>query len=353
MGITTGLTMSSPIAVRPRQSIQLEPDLLERVAHDRSGDVASRAIWRAQVAGDRVAIRAITAAYLASTSNAPTGIGRERLFLMGAAAHADHVEVRCVADLLLFLDAMCDGLALMQMASMDFGARRPGVLDSPAADARERISETRRSVELLVSAGEALPWVVVRNLSFFGDLRLSAAVSRALMAAGDGGDAEVVRAAHIRRLHQHPEMAVEIIDELLSTTMNPKALNVKAGALGDLCQFAAAAEVALVSIAVCPNDYSGNVGRRAFRNIGRSDLSAKSDSLARLYAGDPIPTSFPGTRAMYISLVAADVLNCAGRRDLAEFQMSRQRSDAEWAQRAREAIDADKSLLDAVRMVNS
>lgn len=351
MGITTTLTMASPIAVASRGTTALDPNLLERVATDRSGDVAGQALWEATHVGDRPAMRSIAAAYLASTSNAPAGVGRERFFLVGAAAHADQVEVRCVGDLLAFLDAMLDGLALMQMAAMDFGARRPGVLDSPAAAARERIEETRRAVEFLVVPGQAMPWVVVRNLSFFGELFLSAAVSKALLVAGDGGNAEVVRAAHMRRLHLHPEKAVEILDELLASTLHPWALNSKAGALGDLCAFDAAAEVALLSIAVRPDDYSGNVGRRAFRNIGRNDLAEKSNNIAYWYPRGVVPSGFVGTPQQVIGVLAADLLHCAGRRDLAELQMQTLRSPEPWARVAREAIDAGKSPRDAVREV--
>jgi|GEM_PF-2203762 len=351
MGITTQLTMASPIAVRVRSTITLDEGLIDRIGIDRSGDVAGRSAWEAMVAGDRVALRTITTSYLASTSNAPAGIGRERMFLMGAAAHADTVEVRTVADLIPYLDAMIDGLALMQMATMDFGTRRPGVLESPAAKARARIDETRQLVEGLVIPGAATPWLLIRNLSFFGDLFLSAAVSRTLLVAGDGGNSEVVRAAHIRRLHQHPEMAVQIVDELLASTLHPWALNVKAGSLGDLMQFEPASEVALLSIAVCPNEYSGNVGRRAFRNVGRSDLSTKSDKLARYFAGGVAPAGFAGTHADFVNVVAADLLQHAGRRDLAELPMSKQRSTATWARVAREAIDAGSSPLDAVRTV--
>lgn len=351
MGITTQLTMASPIAVRVRSTITLDEGLIDRIGIDRSGDVAGRSAWEAMVAGDRVALRTITTSYLASTSNAPAGIGRERMFLMGAAAHADTVEVRTVADLVPYLDAMTDGLALMQMATMDFGTRRPGVLESPAAKARARIDETRQLVEGLVVPGAATPWLLIRNLSFFGDLFLSAAVSRTLLAAGDGGNSEVVRAAHIRRLHQHPEMAVQIVDELLASTLHPWALNVKAGSLGDLMQFEPASEVALLSIAVCPNEYSGNVGRRAFRNVGRPDLSTKSDELARFFAGGVTPAGFAGTHADFVNVMAADLLQLAGRRDLAEMPMSKQRSTAVWARVAREAIDAGSSPLDAVRTV--
>lgn len=351
MGVTTHLSMASPIAVRTRRTVNLDEGLVERVGLDRSGDIAGRAAWEAMVAGDRVAIRTITTAYLASTSTAPAGIGRERMFLMGAAAHADTVEVFTIADLIAYLDAMEDGLALMQMATMDFGTRRAGVLESPAAKARSKIDETRHLVEQLVIPGGATPWLLIRNLSFFGDLHLSAAVSRALLAAGDGGNSEAVRAAHIRRLHQHPELAVEIVDELLASTLHPWALNVKAGSLGDLLKFEAAAEVALLSIATCPNDYSGNVGRRAFRNNGRPDLSLKSDQLARRYAVGVAPAEFAGTHTDYINVMAADILQSAGRRDLAELPMSKQRSTAEWARVAREAIDAGVSPLDAVRTV--
>lgn len=348
MGVDTHLTMSTPIGVRRRGSVAADADLLSRVARDRSGDTASQAVWKAMVAGDRPTIRAIASAFLASTSNAPTGLGRERWLLTGAAAHADHVEVRTVNDLMAYVDAMEDGLTLMQMSAVDFGSRGVGVLESPVTAARRRIAETREAIMELVQPGRARPWVVVRNLSFFGDLFVSAALARSLIIAGDNGNAEVVRAAHIRRLHQHPEMAVQIVDELLDTTMHPWALNTKAGALGDLCQFTAAAEVALLSIAVCPNDYSGNVGRRAFRNIGRMDLSAKSNELAIHFAHGRIPRSFGGTHRDYISLLAADILHSADRRDLAELQMQRQRSTADWARVAREAIDTDKSPLVAV-----
>jgi hypothetical protein len=351
MGITTSLTMASPIAVRARSTMAADATLLERIGTDRTGDVAGQALWTAMNMGDRSAIRAIATAYLASTSNAPAGVGRERFFLVGAAAHADQVEVRCVGDLLLFLDAMLDGLAVMQMATMDFGARRPGALESPAAAARKRIEETRGAVDQLVVPGQAMPWVAVRNLSFFGDLFLSAALSRALHVAGDGGNAEVVRAAHMRRLHLHPEHAVEIIDELLASTLHPWALNCKAAALGDLCEFDSAAEVALLSIAVCPNDYSGNVGRRAFRNIGRKDLAEKADHLAIQYSQGVVPPGFVGTHQQVIGVLAADLLHSAGRRDLAELQMQTLRSNEPWARVAREAIDAGKSPRAAVREV--
>jgi hypothetical protein len=353
MGITTSLTMESPIAVRARSSSSVAPELLDGVSNDRSGHIAAQALWEAMVSGNRVAIRAIASAYLASTSTAPAGVGRERFFLAGAAAHADQVEVRCLSDLVVFLDEMLDGLTLMQMATMDFGARRPGVLESPAAAARERIAETRQAVQELVVPGAAQPWLVVRNLSFFGDMFLSAAVSRALLDAGDNGNAEVVRAAHTRHLHGHPEMSLEIVDQILGTSLHPWALNCKVGSLGDLYQFKAAAEVALVSIAICPNRYSGNAGRRAFRNIGRTDLSSLADRIATYDSHPKMPPGFVGTHRQVLSILAADLLHEAGRRDLAELPMQTQRSTEPWARAAREAIDAGKSPRAAVRKVMS
>lgn len=345
--------MASPISVRARSGSVVDTEVLDRVASDRSGHVAAQALWEAMVSGNRGAIRAVAAAYLASTSTAPVGVGRERFFLVGAAAHADQVEVRCVGDLLTFLDEMRNGLALMRMATMDFGARQPGVLDHPASSAQERIEETRQAVEQLVIPGQAKPWVVIRNLSFFGDLFLSAAVSRALLAAGDTGNSEIVRAAHIRRLHQHPEVSLDIVNEILGSSLHPWALNCKVGSLGDLHQFEAAAEVALVSIALHPDKYSGNAGYRAFKNIGRGDLASRARELAHHAANGTSPAGFTGNHRQGLSLIAADLLHEAGRRDLAEIPLQTHRSCAQWARVAREAADAGKSPIEAVREVCS
>lgn len=347
MGVSTALTPDSPIVVPTRRSIHLDDDLVTRIANDRSGDLARTTAWTAMVAGDRPAIRTIASAYLASTSNAPAGISRERWLVMGAAAHADQVAIGTVADLATFLDAMSDGLVLMQLATMDFGARRPGALDNPVSAARTRIAETVRVVERLCDTGRAEPWTLVRNLSYFGDLLLSGAVSRALLIAGDTGHAEIVRAAHIRRIHHHPEMTVEIADSVLANTLHPWALNTKAASLGDLGQFRAAADLALVSIAVHPNEYSGNVGRRAFRNIARLDLSELADRIAIVDASRTKPSGFDGDRFAYLRLLAAELLNVAGRRDLAELPLGRLNS-APFARVAREAIDIGASPVAAV-----
>jgi len=347
VGVTTALTPNSPIVVPPRRPVPLEDGLVDRIAADRSGDLARTAAWAAMVAGDRTAIRTIAAAYLASTSNAPAGIARDRWMLMGAAAHADLVDVETVADLTPFLDAVSDGLVLVQLATMDFGARRPGTLNHPASAARGRITETAKAVERLCDTGRAEPWTLVRNLSYFGDLHLSGAVSRALLAAGDTGHAEVVRAAHIRRIHHHPEVTVEIADSVLANTLHPWALNTKAASLGDLGQFEAAADLALVSIAVRPNEYSGNVGRRAFRNIGRQDLSALADRIAVLDAFRTPLAQSNGEHPARLRLLAAELLGAAGRRDLAELPLA-ELNTAPFARVAREALDIGTSPLAAV-----
>jgi hypothetical protein len=354
MGITTGLTDDTPLVVAPRRVVTLDPDLTRRIAADRSGDLARTAAWTAMVAGDRAAIRTVASAYLASTSNAPAGISRARWMLMGAAAHADMVDVASIGDLTAYCDAMNDGLVLMQMATMDFGSRKAGVLTSPASEARARITSAREEAVRLCLPGRARPWEVVRSLSFFGDLHLSRAVASALLDSGDGGNAEIVRAAHIRRVHHHPEMTIELADQVLGRNLHPWALNTKAGSLGDLGQFAAAAELALVSLAVLPNEYSGNVGRRAFRNIGRPDLAERSDRIAAADAARFVPDDFPDPspvalqrRRNYLRVLAADLLNTAGRRDLAELPIGAL-GTSPFARIAREAIDIGSSPVTAI-----
>jgi hypothetical protein len=349
MGITTGLQMTSPLTIRPRKTFHVDEALLERVKNDRSGHVASHSAWEAMVAGDRPALRAIATAFLASSSTAPTGIRRDRWFLMGAAAHADQVEIRCVADLRVFLESMLDGLVLMQMATMDFGSRRDGVLESPAVSARRRIELTIEAVDRLVTPGEARPWEVVANLSYFGDLLLSSAVARALRGAGDTGDAYVVLAAHLRHRHNHPEKAVELCERIITNGTHPWALNNLAGSLGDLAEFTKAAEYALLSIAVLPNKHSGNTGRRAFRNIGRADLAEMSDEIAIRAKLDDKPKWFSGSISNYTSVLAANLLHTAGRRDLAELQLSRHRSTADWARVTRLALDSGHSSIETIK----
>ncbi|MEY2959718.1 MAG: hypothetical protein RLZZ01_2286 [Actinomycetota bacterium] len=356
MGITTGLTTDSPIVVAPRRTVALDPDIAHRIATDRSGDVARTAAWTAMVAGDRSAIRTISMAYLASTTNAPASISRARWMLMGAAAHTDLVDVTTVADLATYCDAMSDGLVLVQMATMDFGARKPGTLESPAAQARDRIATARSAIDQLCTPGRATPWEVVRSFSFFGDLHLSSAVANALLATGDDGNGEIVRAAHIRRIHHHPEMTVEIADRILAEHLHPWALNTKAASLGDLGKFEAAAELALVSLAVRPNEYSGNVGRRAFRNIGRDDLSGMADRISVADVNRTVPENFPdrstARHTNYLRVLAADLLTTAGRRDLAELPIGKLNA-APFARIAREAIDIGSSAVEAIETLTT
>jgi hypothetical protein len=269
--------------------------------------------------------------------------------MQSAFAYADSTKVLTIADLGKWISDVEVGLSLSQISTLDFGHRRQGSMTNSFAEATGRIADMKVLIEQMMNGGWWNNAALIRAISFGGDLHLCDALSRCLFASGDSGWGTVVYAAQVRNLYKQPTYAYELVQEILDTSCNPAALAVAAASLGDMAHlhpksdelYKSAAEIALVLIGMEASKYSGNVGRRAFRNMGWKELSNMADTLASLSLGilKP-PASFEGDEATYRQVYASHICVRAGRRDLAELQLRKHWLPGEFFQSYRERADA-------------
>lgn len=333
----------SPLQTRERERIALREDELHNIVQRRDGERFERWLWEALEAGDKVAIRSIASAYLASPTTAPTSHSRERLALVGAAAHVQGPEPRVLRDLLWWTSRLeHEGLVLMRLAVDDLGRRQPGALDSAFQAATRRVRRIMNHVSLLARGRITRPGELVRELSVCGEFFLADAVARALTANGCGTYGTVAFAADVRHRWHHAERAVAMCDTVLSQGFNPAAANCKAASLGDLAQFEQAANVALVSLAYQSDAYSANTCRRALRNLAvtgrpqqRLELIVNADRCAIL------PPGYSGSPKRLICEQTTKLLAEIGARHPAEIPLGHV-AGVNWARRLRRQLDATK-----------
>jgi hypothetical protein len=294
----------------------------------------------------------IAGAHLRSAKHVNAGVGRERWVLQLAAANADNVRISSVADLPRWVVAVREGLTLARIEAMDFGQRRKGSLDNGFGRAAERLDRISAQVDLAVAGQLWNASELIKDLSFSGELHLCDALAGALFDSGDHAWGRVVRAAHIRNLHSQPTVALELLEEVLSTSCNPGALASKSGSLCDIGQrsvdgtpyFQAAMEATLLRLAVDPGIHAARTGARSFKLGGRPDLQKYCLEMWTQFDSGTTPEGF-ASMGSYFSHQSTMILVAAGRRDLAELQMRRQWVPTDWARAVRTHADTATGIV--------
>lgn len=341
----------TPLSVKPRSSINVGNIDLQELIHSGNGELLARIDWDAKTKGDLPAIRAISGAHLRHTKQVNAGVGRERWILQLAVANAEDIHVKKIGDLPKWVDAVREGLTLARIEAMDFGRRKNGTLDNGFGRAVERVNRISDNIDLAV---EGLLWNasgLIKDISFCGDLYLCDAIASALFESGDNAWGHVSRAAHTRRLHNQPTVALELLEEVLATSCNPGALASKSGSLCDIGQrsvdgtpyFQAAMEATLLCLAVDPSIFAATTGARSFKLGGRKDLQSHCLAMWRQSNAGTAPEGFSSLRD-YFSQQATMILVAADRRDLAEMQLRKQWTPADWARSTRVHADAATGL---------
>lgn len=345
------LSASTPLSSRSRTTIDLGRTDLQDLMTTGNGELLARLDWDAKIRGDRSALRAIAGAHLRNARQVHAGVGRERWILQLAAANTENVTVTTVADLTSWVAAVREGLTLARIEAMDFGSRREGSLDNGFGRATDRLDRIQQNVELAVAGHLWNSAELIRDISFCGDLHLCDAIAGALFDGGDNSWGHVVRAAHIRRLHNQPTVALELLEEVLSVSCNPGALASKSGALCDIGQrsvdgtpyFEAAMEATLLRLAVDPSIYGARTGARSFKLGGRRDLQEHCIAMWRQFDSGTAPEGF-ASMGEFFSQQATLILAKAGRRDLAELQLRKQWTTADWARTTRALADTTAEM---------
>jgi len=336
----------TPLNLKPRSSVNVDNTDLEGLMRSGNGELLARIDWEAKTKGDLTAIRTISGAHLRHPVQVHAGVGRERWILQLAAANAGDIAVSTVADLPRWVAAVREGLTLARIEAMDFGRRKEGTLDNGFGRAVERVDRISAQVDMAVSGTLWNASGLIKDISFCGDLHLCDAIASALFDRGDNAWGHVSRAAHIRRLHNQPTVALDLLDEVLGSSCNPGALTSKSGSLCDIGErsvdgapyFEAAMEVTLLCLAVSPSIFAARTGARSFKLGGRRDLQAHCLAMWNQHSKGEAPEGF-ATLGDYFSQQATMILVAADRRDLAEMQLRRQWTPADWARSTRAHAD--------------
>lgn len=312
-----------------------------------NGELLARLDWEAKINGDLGSMRLLSGAHLRSATHVNAGVGRERWVMQLAISHADGLSMTTVGDLTAWVARVREGLVLARIEAMDFGGRRSGSLDTGFGRAEARVARIESNIARAVEGRLWSTADLIRDISFAGDLHLCDALTNAFFMEGDNAWGKITMAAHLRRLHRQPTTAVGLLDDVLSTTCNPAALNSKSGALCDIGvrsadsrpYFVAAMQATLISLATQPNIFAARTGARSFKLGGRRDLQEPCLAMWNAFDSGNIPEGFVSLEN-YFSHQATNVLVAANRRDLAELQLRRQWTPNMWAEATRVRADA-------------
>jgi len=160
-----------PLTVAARRSIGLNEDFYDSIQH-RTGEQLWGTMAQAMEAGDRTSIRRIAGSYLLHPLHVPLGIGRDRLVLMAASAHADYINVKFLKDLVPYLNAVRAEIDLVRLNDATYGLRAEGVLDNPFEKAEARIIETIDHTQQLINGNRYVTAHVVMGIAYLGDYQL-------------------------------------------------------------------------------------------------------------------------------------------------------------------------------------
>jgi hypothetical protein len=204
-----------PLTVAARRSLGLRDDFFGSI-QIQSGESLWRYMAQAMEAGDRTSIRRIAGTYLLHPMHVPLGIGRDRLILMAASAHADYIDVKFLKDLIPYLNAVRAEIDLVRLNDATYGLRPEGALDNPFEKAEARINETIAHVQQLMNGNRYVTAYVVMGIAYLGDLPIVDAISDAMVEFNVSDEAPAVLGARYRHLHGRPELAVAHVQKHLN-----------------------------------------------------------------------------------------------------------------------------------------
>lgn len=204
-----------PLTVAARRSIGLNEDFYDSI-QQKSGEQLWGVMAQAMEAGDRTTIRRIAGSYLLHPMHVPLGMGRDRLILTAASAHADYQDVKFLKDLVPYLNAVRAEIDLVRLNDATYGLRAEGALDNPFEKAEERINETIAHVQQLIGGNEYVTARVVMGLAYLGDYPIVDAVSDAMVEFNVSDEAPAVLGARYRHLQGRPELAVAHVQQHLN-----------------------------------------------------------------------------------------------------------------------------------------
>ena len=222
-----------PLTVAARRSLGLNEDFFNSI-QQQNGEALWGIMAQAMEAGDRTAIRRICGGYLLHPIHVPQGASRDRLILMAATAHADHVDVKFIKDLVPYLNAVREEIGLVRLNDATYGLRPEGALDNPFQKAETRIIETIDYVQQLINGNKYVTAHVVMGIAYLGDFPIVDAISDAMVEFNVSDEAPAVLGARYRHLLGRPELAVAHVQKHLNKYGHAWLENNMCGALCDM-----------------------------------------------------------------------------------------------------------------------
>lgn len=248
-------------------------------------------------------------------------IKHERLIAAVAGSFAGTPPTN-VRGLGCFAHTIADNVAIVRM-SLDLGAtHRIPELAKSFENAELAARSFSAAADAVASSGSGPVSKLARWLGWFGRLDVADSFCRASLALDQPWPA-VTLAASYRHLHRAPAKNIELNSAVLA--LNPTftpALNSICAAHVDLLDAATGVEFLLRSLALNPDHYAGNTGRRAFRAIGRSEQSARCSAIAHARLTGQVPPGRWSTVDTYCAAMARAVLLNEGRDELAQAPLS-------------------------------
>lgn len=218
------ISASTPVPRVPRRVVnETDPALPDLGQGDQ--------LWRAQLLGDRRAVRRLGAQLLGSLDALSDAEYTARCLGAVACAHADSARVDVFGDLIEWSNNVERQIPLIRLELPDFGTgHRVAITDA----VHRLISSTenlRLTVNTHIEGGWTEPGSLVRTICETGDLHLAHEIARLMTAHGDAAAGENCRAAIIRR--QDTNEALTLTGELYEKNRNDYVCNTRAAVLMD------------------------------------------------------------------------------------------------------------------------
>ena len=348
-----------PLTVAARRSIGLNEDFYDSIQH-RTGEQLWGTMAQAMEAGDRTSIRRIAGSYLLHPLHVPLGIGRDRLVLMAASAHADYINVKFLKDLVPYLNAVRAEIDLVRLNDATYGLRAEGALDNPFEKAEARIIETIDHTQQLINGNRYVTAHVIMGIAYLGDLPIVDAISDAMVEFNVSDEAPAVLGARYRHLHGRPELAVAHVEKHLNKYGHAWLENNMCASLCDMDEVDAGLvhacrSLSLMTIGETPKErknrlYSGRTIYRPSRLLGYGRAFVLSQMLISANeedesAEDELPSGYQS------AIAAALILRSLGMPELSR-RVTRQIAaiSEPWVAEALVMIDAEPAVANVAEL---
>lgn len=351
-----------PVAISARRSLNLDVGFFNSMA-SRGRDDLWQIFTLAMEAGDQIAIRRISQAFLSDDTDHPSKIEKERLILTAAAAQVDYHDVKFVRDLHDHLQKVKDEIGLVRLGDKTFGLTAPGDLVNFFVVSESKIDEIISHVRQLTLGGNRnVTARIIHGLSYLGDFPLADGIADAMWDFGASAGAPAVLGAKYRHLHKQPELAIKYVNKNAAgkshswTHNNLCAAHCDGfdytGGLWHVCHSLSLLTYGFSSKEIKERHYAANTLRRPLGH-----LNLVEQQLLNLMFATLNPLKFGGsdeavhTRARQSAVYVARILKSLGMIELSR-RVTRVIAEMpdDWVPRALVEIDREKVMYEMTRI---